>query len=114
IDRRDGGPIEVVVVARNELAQLIDEEAEAEPGNDRSRSSDPLPEIAQQEKDTGDHQGAAPQHVRDMESTASEARIPGHAEEEAHPEEGCHRRHEEGLEQLTGIEIANEEQTRQG
>src|SRR5207244_4550321 len=29
IDQRDGGPIEIVVVARDELAQLVDEEAEA-------------------------------------------------------------------------------------
>src|SRR5438270_13902737 len=42
IDQRDGGPVEIVVVAGNELAQLVNEEAEAEASNDRRRPADTM------------------------------------------------------------------------
>ncbi len=90
-----GRTVEIVVVFRDELADLVDEQAEpdaAEHGPERAqRRAD-----ERQQHDHGErHPEPAPQHVRDVQVPAADLRVPRRGEEEARDEHGRDRDDEE-------------------
>ncbi len=103
---RDRGPEEVVVVGRDELADLVDECAEPEARDDRGHVLDRPIEIGQQQDQGDEHQGAAPQHVRDVELAATDLREAGHGQERADAEERDDRRDDEALEEERSVAAA--------
>ncbi len=106
VDERDRRPEQVVVVGGQELADLVDERPEPEARDDRCDVLDRAVEIAQQQDQRHEHQGAAPQHVRDMELTAADPREPRHRQEGADAEERDDRRDQEALEEERPIAVA--------
>jgi hypothetical protein len=77
VDQRRSGPVEVVVVGGDELAELVDEEAEADAADDRGDLPDRAPEERQQQADRDQHEQPAPQQMRDVEPAAAQLRVVG-------------------------------------
>ncbi len=72
----DGGRLEeIVVVRRDELPQLVDEEAEADAAEDRPDAPHDGVEEREEEDDRDQHPGPAPQQMRDVQAVSSELRI---------------------------------------
>ena len=75
VDQRGGRPVEVVVVLGHELAELVDEEAEADPADDRRRPPHAPAEEGQQQADRDQHEHPAPQQMGDVQPAAAELRV---------------------------------------
>src|SRR5665648_1180163 len=70
VDDGDDRLEEVVVVRRDELAELVDEEAEADAPRERAQDV-PQPSLQGQEQDDGDeHAEAAPEQVGEVDLAA--------------------------------------------
>jgi hypothetical protein len=106
VDQRRGRLVEVVDVLGDELAQLVDEEAEAEASEHRG-------DLARGPGDEGDrdhyrdhHQQPAPKHVRDVQAMAAELRVVGQVELQPDNQDHRHRADQEGVEQLADLDAA--------
>jgi hypothetical protein len=67
VDDRRGGLEEVVVVGGDELAELVDEEAEADPADDGGRKPDRGPHEREQHPERDQHEESAPEQVGDVQ-----------------------------------------------
>ena len=54
---------------------------------------------AKKQYEGDEHSQAAPEHVRDVQLTATQTRVSGGLEEEPDDEDGAHRGYQEGIEQ---------------
>ncbi len=99
VDQGDRRLIEVVVVAGDELAQLVDEGAEARAADDRRKDAGPPPEKRQTRQERDQHTDAAEEHVGDVQTVAPDLRIAGETEPGADEEDSDHRRDEETLQE---------------
>src|SRR5205814_8169729 len=82
VEDRRGGLEEVVVVARHELAEFVDERAEAGPAHYRGDEACGRGEIEKEQHDRDEHPETAPEDVRDVQTAAAELRIAGRLEED--------------------------------
>src|SRR5205085_568431 len=102
-----GGRLEEVVVVRgDELAELVDEEAEADAGDERRRPTGAATEQGEQDRDRDHHQKAPPEQVGDVEAVAAELRVVGEPELGADAEDRRHRGDEEGLVEEAEVGVA--------
>ena len=99
VDQGNRRLIEVVVVAGDELAQLVDEGAEAGAADDRRKVAGPPPEKRQARQERDQHADAAEEHVGDVQTVAPDLRIAGEPSQAADEEDGDHRRDEETLQE---------------
>ena len=109
VDERDRRLEEVVDVAGDELAELVDEPAEpraAEEGDERPREGR---QIGDREDDRDRHHQRTPDRVRDVERAVPELRVAGEDEEEPVPEHRADRAHEERVETLRDVDAAQRE-----
>ena len=75
VDQGDRRLVEVVVVAGDELAQLVDEGAEAGAADDRRKDAGPAPEKRQTRQERDQHADAAEEHVGDVQAVAPDLGI---------------------------------------
>ncbi len=97
VDQRNGRAIEVVVVRGHELADLVDERAKTESGDDGRGMLDRSVEKCQQEHQRQEHQQAAPQHVRDVDPVRTDLWVAGESKEPADPQERADSGDQEAL-----------------
>jgi hypothetical protein len=97
VDQRRGGLEEVVVVRGDELAQLVDEEAEAHAAHNGGREARRAPEERDQQADRQHHEDPAVEQVRDVQPAAAELRVVGQPQLRADDEDGRDRGDEERL-----------------
>ena len=107
VEDRGGGLEEVVVVTRQELAELVDERAEAGSANDRGDEARGGREIKEEQDDRDEHPEAAPEDMRDVQTAATELRVAGRLEEDADDHDGGDGGDEKGVEEI-GIGRANQ------
>jgi len=98
--------VEVVVVGGDELAELVDEEAEADAGDQRRHLAGAAAEQAEQDRQRHDHEDATPEQVGDVEAVAAELRVVGQVELGADAELGGDRGDEEGEVQAAEVGVA--------
>jgi len=72
---RGGRAVEVVVVRGDELADLVDEQPEPDPADERRGRPDHRSDVGQQQHDRHQHQQSARQHVRDVQTAAADLRV---------------------------------------
>ena len=108
IQDRHRRAIEVVVVRGDELAQLVDEEAEADAAHDGGHPPHRRVPEDEQDHDGDEHEQPAPQHVGDVEPAAAQLRIAGQAEEAADGEHGGDGDEEQELDRFVGVGIADQ------
>src|SRR6266478_10242114 len=72
VDERDRRLIEIVVVARDELADLVDERSEPDSPEERRQQSGPVAKEGKADEQRRRHQQASPKHVGDVESRPAE------------------------------------------
>ena len=73
VDERDRRLEEIVVVARDELADLVDERSESDSADERGPQSRSVAEEGELGEQRRRHQQASPKHVGDVKSRAAEA-----------------------------------------
>jgi hypothetical protein len=95
VDQRRRRLVEVVVVRRDELADLVDEQPEPDPADQRGERPDHRAGPGQHRDDGDRHEQPAPEHVRDVQAVAAELREPGQREQPARHQDGQHRDGEE-------------------
>jgi hypothetical protein len=95
------------VVGRHELPDLIDERAEAQPGDDSRNVLDGPVEVRQQEQERGEHEQAAPQHVGDVDPAGAQLRVPSEGEEGTDHQERDDRGDEEALQEERRLRVAH-------
>src|SRR6185437_15055759 len=83
IDQRDGRLEKVVIIAGDELAQLIDEGAETNAPQHCRAMLNPPTQKSQQQNQGDKHQQAAPQEMRNVQSPPADLREPCQRQEEA-------------------------------
>ncbi len=88
VDERDGRLIEIVVVARDELAYFVDESSESDSANERGPQSRSIAEEGETGEQRSGHQQASPKHVGDVKSRAAQAWIAGNPKNEPDRENG--------------------------
>lgn len=108
IDDGRGRLEEVVVVAGEELAQLVDEDAEPRTGQDRREPPHVPAKVRQKQYDTRHHQRAAPEHMGDMDALAADLREAGQVQVEAHAKQRADGGDEERLQVQVVIQAGNE------
>src|SRR5438477_51455 len=79
---------EVVVVRRHELAELVDERAEAGPAHYRGDEARGRGQIQEQQDNRDEHPEPAPKHMRDVQTATAELRVAGRLEEDADDHDG--------------------------
>jgi hypothetical protein len=72
VDDRGDRLVEVVVVRRDELADLVDEEPEPGPADHGGEPRDPGTEEEQRQQLTGQHAQPAPEHVRHVQAARAD------------------------------------------
>src|SRR5438876_4441532 len=112
VDQSDCRAVEVVVVAGDEFPQLVDEQSEANPAHHGGGPPNPVPQVAEQDQEGGDHEPSTPEHVGDVKAATAQPGEPGQPQEEAHRQQGGNRRYQEPFEQLPGTKVADEKRTR--
>src|SRR5439155_22525493 len=100
IEDRGGGLEKVVVVARHELAELVDERAEAGPAHYRGDEACGGGEIEEQQDDRDEHPETAPEDMRDVQTAAAELRVAGRLEEDADDHDGGDGGDEKGIDEI--------------
>jgi hypothetical protein len=80
VDDRGGRPEEVIVVLGDELPELVDEEAEADPAEDRRHVPSPPVDPDQREPDGHQHEQTAPEEMGDVNAPPAQLRIVGQPE----------------------------------
>ena len=109
VDERDRRLEEVVHVAGDELAELVDEPPEPAPADE----GDERAVVRRQERDREDdrhrHHQRAPDRVRDVQRPVPELRVPGDDQEHAVPDHGPDRADEEQIQSPTDIGAAERE-----
>ncbi len=109
VDDGDGRLEEVVVVGRDELAELVDEEPEADAGDER-RELPPEAALHRHEEDQGDeHAQAAPEQVGEVDLAAAQLRPPCGRQGGAYEQHGGDGDDEEGLDVVVRCEAAHEQ-----
>ena len=109
VDQRDCRLVEVVVVLGDELAELVDEGAESDPG-DEGCDRFPYPmRVDDQHAEADHHAQPAPEHVRDVQGIAPDLGITGQGEVGADHENAHHCRDQPDLDQCIGVRIADPE-----
>ena len=108
VDQADGRFVEVVVVACDELPQLIDERAESyAPKNGGEPLGDPT-QCGKQQEHGKSHEEAAPEHVGDVQSATAQLRVAGGGEGSPDHQYRGYARDEEELDEFRGIAVADE------
>ena len=99
---------EVVVVRGDELAELVEEEAEPDAGGE-GREEVPEATLHGHEEDEGQqHADAAPEQVGEVDLAAAQLRPAGGGEDDAHQQDGGHGGDEEELEVVHGRDPPHE------
>src|SRR5204863_1059508 len=106
VDERDGRLVEIVVVARDELADLVDEESESDAADERTPEPSAVAEEGEAEEEGDRHQQAAPEHVGDVKSRAAHARIASDSQDEPDRQHGRHSADDEQVQVAAGGEVA--------
>jgi hypothetical protein len=106
VDEGWRGLEEVVVVGGDELAQLVDEEPEADATDDRRRAARRAAHERKQDPDRDHHEHAAVQQVGDVEPVAAELRVVRQPQLGPDDEDRRHTGDEEGLLQLAEVRVA--------
>src|SRR5438477_1373080 len=88
VEDRGGGLEEVVVVRRDELAELVDERAEAGPAHYRGDEARGRGQIQEKQDDRDEHPEPTPENMRDVQTAAAELRVAGRFEEDADDHDG--------------------------
>jgi phage terminase small subunit len=107
VDHRRGRLEEVVVVGGDELAQLVDEEAEADPADHRRGPPPPAPEKRQQEPDRDQHEQPAPEKVSDVQPPRAELRVVRRPQLQPDDDDHRHRRDQKRVLQRPDLGAAN-------
>jgi hypothetical protein len=108
VDERDGGAEEVIVVAGDELAQLVDERAEADASHYRRDPLDTTTEERQERDEAGEHEEPTPEHVGDVEPVPAQLREAGEREEEADRQDRDDRPNEHSLQEHAELGVTSE------
>ena len=106
-DRR-GGLVEVVVVRGDELADLVDEQPEPDPTDQRRGRPHHGPDVREQQVDRQQHQQAAGQHVRDVQALAADLRVAAQPEDQPGDQHRRDARHHEGGQVLADAHVAHQ------
>ena len=109
VDERDRRLEEVVHVAGDELAELVDEPAEPGAAEERDEGARERRQIRDREDDRDRHHQRAPDRVRDVQRAVAELRVAGEDEEEPVPEHRADRAHEKRVEPLRDVDAAERE-----
>ena len=107
VDHRRRRLEEVVVVGGDELADLVDEESEADAPHERAHVPPRATEVGEQDDDHGHHRQAAPQQMGDVQLAATELRIVRGPQLQADDQDHRHRSDEERVEQRPDLDAAN-------
>src|SRR5882762_5703893 len=106
VDERDRRLIEIIVVARDELADLVDERSESDSAEECRQQSGPVTKERKADEQRRRHQQTSPKHVGDVESRAAKAWIAGDSENEPDCQHGRHSANDEQIEIPRGDKIA--------
>jgi hypothetical protein len=106
-DRR-GRLVEVVVVGGDELADLVDEQPEADATHQRGRRADHRADVREQQVDRQQHQQTTRQDVRDVQALAADLRVAAQPEDQTGDQDGRDTRHHERGQVLPGPDIADQ------
>ena len=107
VDDRGDRLVEVVVVAGDELAHLVDEQPEADPG-EHGRDVPRGAAEEQHEHQLGDeHRQPAPEQVREVQRAAAQLREAGGGQEHPGQRDRQHRADQEDLEAVRTLGIAD-------
>jgi len=105
---RGRGPVEVVVVGGDELADLVDEQPEPDPAGQCRRRPHHRADEAEQQEDRHQHQQPAPQHVRDVQPAAADLRVAEQPQQRPHEEHRRDGRHHERGQVLDRLDVADQ------
>jgi hypothetical protein len=108
VHEREGRLEEVVVLLGDELADLVDESAEADAAEEGGEPDRIPVEVREEDEERDHHDQAAPEHVRDVQAAAAELRVAGHPQVETDDEDGADGRHQEQLDVHVGVGAADE------
>ncbi|CCF82990.1 hypothetical protein NITHO_1750005 [Nitrolancea hollandica Lb] len=107
VNQRDRRLEEVVIVAGDELPQFIDKGAEPDAADDRRDAFAVVSQYRQRENERREHQQSTPQHVGDVQPTATELRVAGRREERPDHQDGSHGRPQYALQIAGRLNIPN-------
>ena len=99
VDDRGRGLEEIVVVRRDELSQLIDEEAQADAADHSRHRASRRADEGEQNDDCHEHQKPTPKQVGDVKPLATELWIVRQPQLRAHDEDRRYRTNERRIEQ---------------
>ena len=94
---------EVVVVRSDELADLVDEQAQADAAQDRGHPPRRRHDERQQDAQRDQHQQAAPEQVRDVQAVAADLRVVRQVELGAHDQHRGDRAEHHRLQELRDV-----------
>gem|GEM_PF-2363707 len=109
VDERDRRLPEVVDVARDKLAQLVDEPSEACAPQHRDEGARRRAEVGDRPHDGNPHHHGAPDRVRDVERPVPELRVAGDHQERAVSDHRADRDDQEDVEVMAEVRGADRE-----
>ena len=89
---------EIIVVAGDELAELVNKGAEADAAEDGGDGLDVSADEREQQHESKQHEQPTPEHMRDVQFTPSQLRIASGCQEEANHQHGSDAGDEKGFE----------------
>src|SRR6266849_9325308 len=106
VDERDRRLIEIVVVARDELANFVDERSESDSAEERSHQPGSVAKEGKADEQRRRHQQTSPKHVGNVKSRPAQTWIAGNSEDESDRQYGRHSANDEQIEIPPSNEIA--------
>ena len=106
VDDRDRRAVEVVHVLGDELADLVDEEPEADTAADRGDRLRSRAEEGDHDEQTRQEEQASPEHVGDVELPSTDLRVAGRSEKATREDDGRDRADEQQRQMLMQVVAA--------